>query len=73
MQVTQDQEFQDYTRRQNKESLKIVEEMLNELNVRYIKSNANFTFFETGIPVREINTALLEHGIGLRKALSAVY
>ena len=37
--------------------------MLNELNVRYIKSNANFTFFETGIPVREINTALLEHGI----------
>ena len=59
----QDQEFQDYTRRQNKESLKIVEEMLNELSVRYIKSNANFTFFETGVPVREINTALLEHGI----------
>ncbi|MFQ3334348.1 MAG: histidinol-phosphate aminotransferase [Woeseiaceae bacterium] len=59
----QDQEFQDYTRRQNKESLKIVEEMFNELNVRFIKSNANFTFFETGIPVQEINTSLLEYGI----------
>ena len=59
----QDQEFQDFTRRKNKESLRIVEEMFDELNVRYIKSNANFTFFETGIPVQEINTALLEHGI----------
>jgi|TARA_B100001094_G_C18137769_1_gene776095 histidinol-phosphate aminotransferase len=59
----QDQEFQDFTRRKNKESLKIVEEMFQELNVRYIKSNANFSFFETGIPVNEINTALLEHGI----------
>ena len=37
--------------------------MFQELNVRYIKSNANFSFFETGIPVNEINTALLEHGI----------
>ena len=59
----QDQEFQDFSRRKNKESLRIVEEMFDELNVRYIKSNANFTFFETGIPVQEINTALLEHGI----------
>ena len=59
----QDQEFQDFTRRKNKESLRIVGEMFDELNVRYIKSNANFTFFETGIPVQEINTALLEHGI----------
>jgi len=59
----QDQEFQDFSRRKNKESLNIVEDMYKELGVRYIKSNTNFSFFETGIPVQELNAALLEHGV----------
>ena len=59
----QDQEFQNFSRRKNRESLDLVEEMFEELNVRYIKSNANFTFFKTGINVNEINSTLLEHGI----------
>ena len=44
-----DKEFQDFARARNKEGLAIVEGMLDELGLRYVKSNANFVFFETGI------------------------
>ena len=59
----QDNEFQDFSRRKNQESLDIVEAMFKELGVRYIKSNANFSFFNTGIPVDELNKKLLEYDI----------
>ncbi|MEM7502152.1 MAG: aminotransferase class I/II-fold pyridoxal phosphate-dependent enzyme, partial [Pseudomonadota bacterium] len=59
----QDNDFQDFTRRKNRESMAIVEGMFDELGVRYVKSETNFTFFETGIPVEELNAELLEHGI----------
>ncbi len=51
----QDQEFQDFTIRKNRESLDIVEGMLDELGHRYIKSHANFTFIHTGRDIREVN------------------
>lgn len=59
----QDTEFQDFTRRKNKESMAIVEAMFEELGVRYVKSETNFTFFQTGIPVEALNAELLAHGI----------
>ena len=59
----QDTDFQDFTRRKNRESMAIVEAMFEELGVRYVKSETNFTFFETGIPVDELNAALLARGI----------
>jgi histidinol-phosphate aminotransferase len=59
----QDTDFQDFTRRKSRESMAIVEEMLDELGVRYIKSQTNFTFFETGIPADELNAELREYGI----------
>lgn len=59
----QDDEFQNFTRRKNKESLAIVEGMLEELGLRYVKSNANFTFFQTGRDVREVGNAFLKEGI----------
>jgi len=59
----QDEDFQNYTRAKNRESMAIVEDMFEELGVRYIKSPTNFTFFETGIPVEELNAELLSHGI----------
>ena len=59
----QDMDFQDFSRRKNRESMAIVEEMFEELGVRYVKSPTNFTFFETGIPVQELNAELREHGI----------
>ena len=59
----QDQYFQNFSRRKNKESLDIVEQMFDELGVRYIKSNTNFSFFKTGIPVNELNKELLKYDI----------
>lgn len=59
----QDEEFQRFTIRKNKESLAIVEGMHEELGHRYVKSNANFTFFETGRDVREVNAAFRKEGI----------
>ena len=59
----QDEEFQRFTLRKNKESLAIVESMHEELGHRYVKSNANFTFFETGRDVREVNAAFRKEGI----------
>jgi len=58
-----DQEFQEFTLRKNRESLDIVEGMLEELGLRYIKSNANFTFFHTGRDVSEVRQAFQEEGI----------
>ena len=59
----QDMDFQDYTRLKNRESMAIVEDMFEELGVRYVKSQTNFTFFETGIPVDELNAELRANGI----------
>ena len=59
----QDQEFQDFTLRKNKESLAIVESMHEELGHRYVKSKANFTFFEIGRDINKVRAAFLNEGI----------
>jgi len=59
----QDQDFQDYTLRKNRESLNIVEGAMDEMGIRYIKSNANFTFIETGRDVVEVQKAFRDEGI----------
>ena len=58
-----DEEFQAFTIRKNRESLDIVEGMLDELGVEYIKSHANFTFIHTGRDVRELQAAFREENI----------
>ena len=59
----QDMEFQDYSRRKNKESLAIVEGMCEDLGLRYAKSNTNFTFIETGIENAVVQQKMREQGI----------
>lgn len=59
----QDKEFQDFARSKNKEGLAIIEGMCDELGLRYVKSNANFTFIETGIDVTEFRRAMRENNI----------
>jgi histidinol-phosphate aminotransferase len=59
----QDKEFQQFTIRKNKESLAIVEGMHEELGHRYVKSNANFSFFETGRDVRKVGATFRKQGI----------
>ena len=58
-----DMEFQDFSRRKNKEALAIVEEMCEDLGVRYAKSNTNFTFIETGVENAVVQDMMLKEGI----------
>ena len=58
-----DKDFQKFTLRQNRKSLDIVEGMHEELGHRYVKSNANFTFFQTGRDVREVGAAFRKENI----------
>src|SRR5690606_1597617 len=58
-----DKSFQDFSRAKNKEGLAIVEGMCEELGLRYVKSNANFAFFETGIEGDVFRQAMREHNI----------
>ncbi len=59
----QDSSFQEFTLRKNKESLAIVETMLDELGVRYVKSNANFSFMQTGVDVTPLGEAFRAENI----------
>jgi histidinol-phosphate aminotransferase len=58
-----DSEFPNFAIRKNKESRKIVEDMCEELGLRYIKSNANFTFIETGMENKYVQEKMREFGI----------
>ena len=59
----QDMEFQDFSRRKNKEALAIVNRMCEDLGVRYAKSNTNFTFIETGVENALVQEMMLKEGI----------
>jgi histidinol-phosphate aminotransferase len=59
----QDMEFQNFSRRKNKEALAIVEDMCEDLGVRYAKSNTNFTFIETGVENAVVQEMMLKEGI----------
>lgn len=58
-----DAETQNFVRRKNRESKEIVYNLFDKHNVRYIKSNTNFIFFETGIDVNEVRERFRNHGI----------
>ena len=58
-----DVEFQQYSIRKNRESRAVVANMCEELGLRYIKSNTNFTFIETGMENSAFQETMLEHGI----------
>lgn len=59
----QDYEYQAFLKEKNKESLAIVYKMFEDLNLPYIKSNANFTFFKAGRPSKEVQATMKKHHI----------
>ena len=59
----QDDEFQEFSLRKNRESRAIVYEMCDELGLRYIRSNSNFTFIETGMDNDVFQAKMQEFGI----------
>lgn len=58
-----DNEFQAFAIRKNRESREIVENMCEELGLRYVKSNTNFTFIETGMDNKAFQAKMREYGI----------
>jgi len=58
-----DTETQDFCRRKNQESLAITYALFDKYNVKYIKSNANFVFFETGIEAQEVRKMFRANGV----------
>ena len=63
----QDTETQDFCRRKNQESLAITYALFDKHNVNYVKSNANFVFFETGIEAPEVRKMFREHGVAVAR------
>lgn len=59
----QDIEYQNFIKQKNKESLEILYSMFEELDLRYIKSNSNFTFFHAKRPAPVVTNKLQEYGI----------
>ena len=58
-----DTEFPKFAIRKNAESRKIVADMCEELGLRYVKSNTNFTFIETGMVNMDVQKKMQEFGI----------
>jgi len=48
-----DKKFQSYCFKKNQESKAIVYKALRELNFRYLESETNFIFFQTGVPIEQ--------------------
>lgn len=60
-----DKEFMDFVIRKNAEGLEEVYKVFEKHNVRHFKSNANFTFFETGLDFNEVKERFMKHGINI--------
>ena len=58
-----DPKFQSYCFDKNKQSKSVVYKTLRELNCRYVESEANFIFFETGVPIEQIQKDMKIRGI----------
>ncbi|HPF45939.1 MAG: histidinol-phosphate aminotransferase family protein [Alphaproteobacteria bacterium] len=58
-----DTDYQDFVIRKNKESLAILYKLFDKHNLRYIKSNTNFTYFETGMEAKEFGDRMRKYGI----------
>lgn len=58
-----DDEFQQFSIRKNRESRAIVAAMCEELGLRYIRSNTNFTFIQTGMKNSDFQAKMKEYGI----------
>ncbi|MBT5186970.1 MAG: histidinol-phosphate aminotransferase family protein [Kordiimonadaceae bacterium] len=54
---------QDFLRRKNQESLKIVYDLFDKHNVNYVKSSANFIFYETGMDIKDVREKYRANGI----------
>jgi histidinol-phosphate/aromatic aminotransferase/cobyric acid decarboxylase-like protein len=69
----QDMEYQHFLRQKNKECQTIVSNMLDDLNLEYVESNANFIFFNAGRPSTEVAETNEETPYFDRASVSTIY
>ncbi len=60
-----DKEYQEFVLRKNREALQVLYDFFDKHGMRHIKSNSNFTFFETGMDVTEVFNRVLKHGVAI--------
>lgn len=58
-----DAEFQAFSLRQNRTSLDLVEGLCERLKLRYVPSNTNFAFIETGMSNEAFQETMAAHGV----------
>ena len=66
----QDEEHSNFVLRTARESLDIVESYLRSAGINHIKSDANFSFIETGHPIEEVQARFLEENIQVGRPFS---
>ena len=59
----QDTEYQTYIKKQNATSMKMVDDMCEDLGLEYIKSRTNFAFFNAGRPSTEVEEKMKKRGV----------
>lgn len=59
----QDQEFYRYSLQKNAESRQMIYDTLDELGLRYVRSHANFVFFESGRDISSLMGAMEQEGV----------
>ena len=58
-----DQRFQQYSREKNEEAKQIVMDALDRMGREYARSDTNFIFFHTGVPISQFQAAMEARGI----------
>lgn len=58
-----DEDFYRFSLDQNRKCKEIIYSTLDDLNLKYIPSHANFVFFRSGRPITELNEAMRQEGV----------
>ncbi len=59
----QDMEYQAFLKQKNSENQQIIYKMLDDLDLEYVESNANFIFFNAGRPSSDVADTMKKHHI----------
>lgn len=68
-----DHEFPQFSIQKNKEAKAIIYNVLDHLELPYIKSSTNFIFFKSGKPIKELGAQMLDKGIMVGRAFPPFY
>jgi histidinol-phosphate aminotransferase len=68
-----DNEFYDFSLRQNRMAKNTIYNTLDSLNLKYIKSHTNFVFFKSGKHIKELGAQMLAKGVRIGRPFPPFY